>query len=318
MNPTAYRAVLPDTVYRHLTNAAIALGDKQHFAAAVWGAVFLEAFLSELADKLGIPKPKPSQDDLNGRIERLAQYANNNNPTQPHVPDEILKRCRDVQNTRNRLVHDTGLAKNTLAEDAAFICRGLEVVLDWYHTIRPEEVPPLTPAAGTHPPGVPVFLSRASPHTPRQKLFLDTLKAQLRAAGVEPVELVPTIYDKIDPFGRVRETIRPCRGLIVLGLERSHAYFLRDKEGSDAEREATHRRYTSGWMDIEAGMANALGLDVFVLCQKELHSDGIFDRDWNTYPVTELPDLEPDSPALLGFLAHVQKWAKAKRSAPPG
>jgi hypothetical protein len=312
MTPTTYRPILSDTVYRHLANAAIAFGDKQYFAAAVWGAVFLEAFLVELAEKLGIPKPPPKEDDLNRRIEELARFRKSPNPTKPDVPDEIVKRCRDVQNTRNRLVHDNGLLKKTLTEDAAFILRGLEVVLDWYLTIRPEEPPPLRPAV-VPSAGVPVFLSRANPHSRRQELFLDLFKTRLREAGVEPVELVPTIYDKHDPFGRVRETMRACRAVIVLGLERSHAYFLRDKEGSDKELESTHRWYTSGWMDIEAGMANALGLKVFVLCQRELHSDGIFDRQWNTYTVVELPDLEPDSAQLAGFIEHLRNWAKQQQ-----
>ena len=39
---------------------------------------------------------------------------------------------------------------------------------------------------------------------------------------------------------KVRRYIEGCHGIIVLGLERSHAYFYRDKEGSEKELEATH------------------------------------------------------------------------------
>ena len=64
-------------------------------------------------------------------------------------------------------------------------------------------------------------------------------------------------------------------------------------------------------------MTNALTLDVFVVCQQELYSDGIFDRQWNAYPVIELTDLEPDSPAFVGFIARISTWAK-RRPAPIG
>ena len=53
---------------------------------------------------------------------------------------------------------------------------------------------------------------------------------------------------------KVRRYIEECHGIIVLGLERSHAYFYRDKEGSEKELEATHRRYSSAWLQLETGM----------------------------------------------------------------
>ena len=69
---------------------------------------------------------------------------------------------------------------------------------------------------------------------------------------------------------KVRRYIEGCHGIIVLGLERSHAYFYRDKEGSEKELEATHRRYSSAWLQLETGMAIGMGKDVFVLCQKKI------------------------------------------------
>ena len=58
---------------------------------------------------------------------------------------------------------------------------------------------------------------------------------------------------------KVRRYIEGCHGIIVLGLERSHAYFYRDKEGSEKELEATHRRYSSAWLQLETGMAIGMG-----------------------------------------------------------
>ncbi len=54
------------------------------------------------------------------------------------------------------------------------------------------------------------------------------------------------------------------------------------------ESENTHRKYTSGWLQIESGIAIALRKQIFVLCQKDIHSDGIFDRSWNSYLPIEI------------------------------
>jgi hypothetical protein len=49
-------------------------------------------------------------------------------------------------------------------------------------------------------------------------------------------------------------------------------------------------------------------MEVFVVCQKEIHSDGIFDRHWNSYAVAELDALDATSPQLEEFLLHVRTW----------
>jgi hypothetical protein len=85
----------------------------------------------------------------------------------------------------------------------------------------------------------------------------------------------------------VKKRIEICKGLIVLGLERSHAYLVRDREGSMEPKDRTHRRYASGWLHLEAGIAHSLDLPIFVMCERGIASDGIFDREWNSYAVME-------------------------------
>ncbi len=309
MNVTDYRPYLTETVFQHLRNCVLDFDEKRYFASAVWGAVLLEAFLSDLAGELGFRGK--ANDDLNERISRLRQYVNSPAASGLEVPDEIVKRCDEIRNIRNRLVHHTGLPKTTLERDAQSICGALEVILDWYRKTKPPIEPPTSredsPALSGG--GVPVFISTISPDNRRQSYFLDAFQNRLRQIGVAPVRVKLTQYDQRDPFGKVRDTMKSCRGCIVLGLERSHAYFLRDKEGTDRETEDTHRKYTSGWLHLEAGIANALGLPVWVLCQKDICSDGVFDRQWNSYaPVTELKTLEESSSDLDGFLEHLRVW----------
>jgi hypothetical protein len=307
---TEYRAYLSRRTFDYLRECCLAYSEKQHLASAIWAAVFLEAFLGELAEKLAIGKP--NQDDLNGRIQQLRQYSKNHNPQKPDVPDDIVNRCHDIRGTRNRLVHDMGLAKQTLNQDADFILAGLKVILDWYLEIcgdsRSDEEG--VDISEQHASLIPVFISTITPHTQRQEYFLEILMSRLREIGFQPKRLVTTIFDKNDPIAKVRKSIEACRGAIIVGLERSHAYFLRDKEGTEKQLEETHRKYTSGWLHLEAGIANALGLPVFVICEKDICGDGIFDREWNTYPVTELASLDEDSTELKTFLEHVAQWAR--------
>ena len=68
-----YHPYLKDILFQHLRDGYLAYTRKEHFASAVWGSVFLEAFLGELARELGIPSR--GQDDLNGRIQQLQSYS---------------------------------------------------------------------------------------------------------------------------------------------------------------------------------------------------------------------------------------------------
>ena len=174
--------------------------------------------------------------------------------------------------------------------------------------------PPRTSAAPKVPEqAVCVFLSTVTPHTDLQGRFINHLVAELEKMGIVVLFATPDQFDWRDPLRVSRELITRSQGVVVLGLERTHVYFLREKEGSSEQTEAHDRKYTSSWLHMEAGIANALGRDVFVLCQHDLCSDGVFDRHWNTYPVTELKTLDGDSPELTAFLTRVRAWARDRQ-----
>ena len=211
--------------------------------------------------------------DLYNRIQRIE----NNTGT----PGDITDRCNTIRTLRNRLVHDKGLKKTTIEEDACTIYINLREILEWYckkaspisivdkelkeEIIDEEEL-------------LPVFISTLNPDNEKQRFFLSGFKERLRKIGIMPVTCEFNFYDGKDPLLKVRNEISRCKAMIVIGLERSNAYYIKDKEGSKKENVETHRKYTSGWLHLEAGMANALGKEVFVLCQYDIYSDGIFDR----------------------------------------
>ncbi len=301
-----YQKHISKEVFEHYSNGYNAFQNDSYYEAAIWGSVFLESFLVEFMERLGISPP--SKKDLNAYIQKIR--AGNEKPL-----DDITKRCDDIRNIRNRLVHDTGLGKNTLQNDASSIYSNLGVILDWYC----EQVAPISKSHLVNEETVnedeliPVFISTLNADNEKQRYFLNGFMQKLKMLGVRPVRCTFNFYDGKDPLKRVREEILNCEALIVLGLERSNAYYIKDKEGSKKELTETHRKYTSGWLHLEAGMANALDKEIFVLCQKDLYSDGIFDRNWNTYPVLEFSELNENSRDFTMFFDYINAWAKVKK-----
>lgn len=302
-----YQSYISKEIFHHYSNGFNALQEERYFEASVWASVFLEAFLVELLQRFEISPA--SGNDLNSRIDRLRGAAD-------IIPDDIPKRCHEIRSTRNRLVHDTGLGKNTLPQDAKSIYSNLGEILDWYC----KKVSPIEPTCSeadvaemNHKELIPVFISTLNPDNERQRFFLNGFKDKLKQIGIKPVQCEFGFYDGKDPLKKVREEITKCQAMIVVGLERSNAYYIKDKEGSKKESIDTHRKYTSGWLHLEAGMANALGKEVFVLCQKDIYSDGIFDRTWNTYPVFEFSLLDEDSREFMMFFDYMSAWVKVKR-----
>ena len=155
------------------------------------------------------------------------------------------------------------------------------------------------------------IISTITPHTFEQSEFIEEFCSKLKSIGIKPVRCVMTDFDRRNPMEKVRRYIEGCHGIIVLGLERSHAYFYRDKEGSEKELEATHRRYSSAWLQLGTGMAIGMGKDVFVLCQKNLYGDGIFDRNWNSYTPVELEmPLDMNDPMIKETLSVLENYKK--------
>ena len=309
-----FEQYLKPVTYGHLRESCFALDERQYLASVIWAAVFAEAFLGDLLDQLQFSRSS-GRDDFNGRIQRLEAAARKPAEDSVPVPDDIVKRFHEIRNVRNRLVHDTGLSKGSLTHEAQLVTSHVDAVLQWYADsgVATVVTPPDDP-----PPGkqdlIPVFLSKSVPHTLRQQHFLEVFKLRLRSTGIEPQEVLPASYLQRDPLGATREAIERTHAMIVVGLERSHAYFLREKEGGEHELEVTHRKYPSGWLHLEAGIANALGKPVFVICEEEICNDGIFDRKWNSYDVYELKDLDEDASELTHFLGVIGDWAMRFRA----
>jgi hypothetical protein len=298
----AYRARLQaptrHTFDLHLDAAARA----DWLAAGVWGAVFLEAFLEEAMRARGMSLP--DRVDLGGAIARLRGEKN--------LPNGrvLIERCEQIRYARNALVHSGPMAGQATDAHARTIsaCLGevIQLAEAWFAGIAPPE-----PAAAFSMPDpiARIFISAANPHLPRQQSFLRDLHLALRGRALEPVVVEMDEYDRRDPMAKVVGVLRSCDALLCVGLERSHAFLLRHREGSKRQSETTHGFFSSGWLNMEAGAAFALGKPVQVLCEDRIMSEGIFDRDWNSSPPFlmkgEYPSVE--DPAVHACLTRLEE-----------
>ncbi len=290
------KSCFTDLTYRHLSKCLQAYDSGELLSSIIWAAVFTEALLKDILFEFD---GKDHDEELNQLIRNLNYFVQNGNgvvpPSNKNMFRDIHNRCNEIRNKRNRLVHDTGVERGSLEIDAKDVHENIVQIIKQY--IKTEiagkvqrENTQTTDLVGTKSKETtfPIFISSITPHTFEQGEFINSFCEKLKEIGVKPIRCVLTDFDKKDPMGKVRDTIEACNAVVIIGLERSHVYYYKDKEGSMEESESTHRKYTSGWLQLESGIAIALKKQIFVLCQKDIHSDGIFDRSWNSYLPIEI------------------------------
>ncbi len=304
--------------FQYFQEGLTAYERQDYHSAAVWGAVFIEALLKDILTELGIAH---ENEDLNGLVSKVKnsdKHVELDKAERSRYKD-IAGRCTEIRIKRNRIVHDTGTGKGDIQADAADIYdNNLDHILKQYFATRAAEqiekkseqqnVAKVKSGADS---GYPVFISTITPHSFEQQWFLETFCNKLRNIGIDPRRCEFTDYDNKNPAGKVCRDISKCKAVIVIGLERSHAYFFMDKEGSPKETEGTHRFYSSSWLQMESGIAIGLGKPVFVLCRDCIHSDGIFDRSWNSYTVLEMDGpLNVDHPKVELLLSELVNYMR--------
>ena len=311
-----------DITWHHLSNCISAFESKELLSAAVLASVFVESLLKDILNLL--LKKDFNDSELYALIGVMRSTLNSGAAKLSPDSNEIryyrslLSRAEEIRLKRNRLVHDTGTENTSLDSDANDILSNLEQIIESYiytgaahEIIRQKLQQSIKSVTEPVKTDFPIFLSTITPHSFEQTDFIESFCKRLRSIGVEPVRCKMTDFDRRNPMEKARRTIERCNGIIVLGLERSHAYFYRDKEGSDKESEAVHRHYSSAWLQLETGMAIGMGKEVFVLCQKNLYGDGIFDRNWNSYSPVELDlPLDVNDPKIDELLLVLQEFMK--------
>lgn len=289
-----------DVMFDPFKNHIIAYEKDQYYESSVWGAVFFESFVYFLAKSKGINTDKKSA-NLNGIIDELRKCNN----LELFIEDGFLKYFDSIRATRNSLVHDTQITKKKeiIKVDADNIYRKIIEILEWYFYKYFDD-------SQNNSELIPIFVSTITAHTPEQIFFQVTVFNEMEKNGLQPNRVEFNEFDKKDPMAKVVKKINDCQATIVLGLERSHAYFLKSREGSKKETEENHVIYTSGWLHVEAGMALALRKPVYVLSEKNIVSDGIFDRFWNSCIVVEIDCIDNYDKQVEDFIRAVTQDIK--------
>lgn len=296
---------LPPLVRQHAIQLDNAIFGRDAFSSIVWAAVTLESLLEETLlalnqDSLG--RRATTRPDLGGMLSDLESVLKQI-PAENRLGAEMLDRAHSIRVARNITVHHTGHAKGDLTRQAEKVREDLEFILRWWfdQIYSPDNSTPKTVAR--------VFLATITPDHPKHRAFLAELKHALVGKGLEPVTVAISEYDKHRPLAVVAETMKGCDAVLIVGLERSRAYLVCDREGTLQEREDVHRRYSSAWLHMEAGLAYGLGFGerVFVLCEQTIWSEGVFDRDWNQYRPIVMPVLDAQSPEVSETLNRIQK-----------
>lgn len=290
------RDCFKEITWRHLSNCLKSFEDREYLFAAIWSAVFVESVLKDYLRDFG--EKSKDRDELDSLIKRVANHLRNASQISDADKDminDILRRAEEIRSKRNRLVHDTGVENRGLETDVSDMYNNVMQIINNYldtqisKSICAENSKIVdTKEIEGNEQEFPIFISTITPHNFEQIEFIEGFCNRLREIGVTPVRCTLTDFDKRDPMNKVKSVIETCNAIVVIGLERSHVYYLRDKEGSEKEKEDMHRRYTSAWLQLESGIAIGMGKEVFVLCQKDLYDGGIFDRDWNTFVPMEL------------------------------
>lgn len=290
------RDCFKEITWRHLSNCLKSFEDREYLSAAIWSAVFVESVLKDYLRDFG--EKSKDRDELDSLIKRVANHLRNASQISDADKDminDILRRAEEIRSKRNRLVHDTGVENRGLETDVSDMYNNVMQIINNYldtqisKSICAENSKIVdTKEIEGNEQEFPIFISTITPHNFEQIEFIEGFCNRLREIGVTPVRCTLTDFDKRDPMNKVKSFIETCNAIVVIGLERSHVYYLRDKEGSEKEKEDMHRRYTSAWLQLESGIAIGMGKEVFVLCQKDLYGGGIFDRDWNTFVPMEL------------------------------
>jgi hypothetical protein len=279
---------------------ALTAHESRSYTQAVMNAgVCLEKLLSrELRQRAAQLEGKPTLGALIGKVR---------DSSLSH--DALLRRLDEANNIRNRAAHEKESELDAITEgDSLYMLNIVAKVVDWLGGQRGQSNPDHAVDL------VPVFLSVGGAHRLEQAQFLQHLRTELRRLGVDVRNLSAIEYSEDRPFDQVRELLKTCRGALIVGLERSHAYAVFERERSDREQLYQDQYTPTAWNQIEGAMASALGLSVLVLREQRLHLEGIFEVSNSRHVVFPF-DLGVESRKISSNLLHLLTgWVGQLRS----
>ncbi len=236
---------------------------ERHRESATKAGVCLEGVLKKLFDSWKTPYgERQTFGDLINTARKTGQ-----------VPTALLDRLGEANRIRNRAAHHSGEIWEQVNEgDALLMLNVLDMMTTW-SSAHIQAAPPSVPA------DLPIFLSVGSGHRLEQEQFMQHLRTELRSLGVDVRSLNSSDFSENRPFDQVGDIMSRCRGALIVGLERSHAYAVFEREQSKRQKLYADQYIPTAWNQIEGAIASALNLPILVLKDQRLHNEGIFEAE---------------------------------------
>lgn len=278
-----------------------------HTESVALASQCLERLLKEALQRWSLPVPGlPALGPLVGAVDKTRKS-----------PTALIERLNLANKIRNSVLHDkmAGVAEEeeslTAANqgDSLLQIHILEMATEWFLKTFDAEAE----AADEDDNKLRIFLSVGGPHRLDQTQFLGHLRTEMRRQGVQLLSLDGE-YAENKPFDQIRELLATCHGALVLGMERSHAYAVFEKEKSDGEKYHPEQFVPTAWNQIEGSMASAVGLKVLVLRERRLHHEGIFEAKHHDHQICDF-DLPIECRKLSSDLKQfLVGWVKKLRT----
>jgi hypothetical protein len=122
-----------------------------------------------------------------------------------------------------------------------------------------------------------VFVSKPNTLNPQQYGFWQSFKAILIRHKLQPRTVGETDESDSAVLDAVRQLLLRCDGAIILGLRQAVIRDLIFSEGTEKEVILTAGYLPTPWNHIEAGMAMALRIPLFVLHEEGIVGGGVFE-----------------------------------------
>jgi len=163
------------------------------------------------------------------------------------------------------------------------------------------------PVDETTSPGRPrVFLSTPNLIAAPQRALAEVVVSILKEQNVM-VERIARPYSAVAPLREVARTVRNCRGAVILCIPQLEVTSGRWRAGTTEERVLEHVRFPTAWNQVEAGMAVALGLPLFIISDRTI--GGVLDLEAGSDDIVRFA--LDDTWDLDRLRASVREWLKA-------
>lgn len=153
-----------------------------------------------------------------------------------------------------------------------------------------------------------VFVSCGSVATDAQENFVRAIEEHFERYGLRPLTIGRNVFDHGQPLKLIDKVMRRCAGAAIIAYERVHIVDGQERRGSPREAPLRLQNTATPWNQIEAALAYALRLPLFVVVEAGLRQDGLLESGYDWRVVNMGLDEAPSAHTV--FDATFRSWRK--------